>query len=374
VDGARAQAGPLRPVGRGNDAKMSYFRRKIDEMAPYAPGEQPPAGAKIIKLNTNENPYPPSPRALAALRELDGELLRRYPHPYAQAARRAIARALGVPADRLIVGNGSDDLLTMIFRSVAEPGRRVVFPAPTYVLYRTLAEIQDAEIVAVPFDEDYNLPVDDLAAAGGAVTLIANPNSPSGTSADNEQLAALAGRLEGLLVIDEAYADFADHNALSLVERFANVVVLRTLSKGYSLAGLRVGFAVSRSEIIDGLGKVKDSYNVSAAACAVAAAAIADQAHKDANARRVIASREKLAAQLAELGFRVWPSQSNFLLARPPAGDAERIYEALKARGILVRYFKRPRLDDKLRITVGTEDQNAALIAALKALGSGTRG
>jgi len=353
---------------------MSYFRGTIDRMAPYVPGEQPPAGAKVIKLNTNENPYPPSPRALAALRELDGELLRRYPHPYAEAARRAIAQALDVPADRVLVGNGSDDLLTMIFRSVAEPGRRVVFPTPTYVLYRTLAEIQDAEVVAVPFDEDYNLPVDDLAAARGAVTLVANPNSPSGTCADNEQLAALAGRLEGLLVIDEAYVDFARNNSLALVEKFANVLVLRTLSKGYSLAGLRLGFAVARGEIIRGLSKVKDSYNVSAAACAVAAEAVADQAHKDANARKVIASREKLAAQLAELGFRVWPSQSNFLLARPPGGDAERIYGALKARGILVRYFKRPRLDDKLRITVGADDQNAALIAALKALGSGTCG
>ena len=344
---------------------MSFFRKNIDALAGYVPGEQPAPGAKVVKLNTNENPYPPSPRAVAVLRELDVDLLRRYPHPYAQLARRAFSKAFSVPQERVLVGNGSDDLLTMILRSVAGPGRPVVYPTPTYVLYHTLAQIQDAPVVEVPFDDDYNLPLDELAAADGAVTLVASPNSPSGTSAETERLAELAGKLSGLLVGDEAYVDFADADALRLVGEFENVIVLRTLSKGYSLAGLRLGFAVARPEIIKGLAKVKDSYNVDVVACAVGAAALEDKAHKTANAGKVRASRAKLSAELERLGFRVWPSQANFLLARPPDGDAEAVYQFLKARGILVRYLQQPRLEDKLRITVGTDEQNAALIRAL---------
>ena len=347
---------------------MSLFRPNIDALAPYVPGEQPPAGAKVVKLNTNENPYPPSPRALEALRAIDGEALRRYPHPYARAARETFARLLDVPPEWVLVGNGSDDLLTMVMRSVAEPGRPVVYPMPTYVLYRTLAKIQAAETIEVAFDEDYNLPVDALAAADGAVTLIASPNSPSGTLFPSGQLAGLAGRLSGLLVIDEAYADFADSDAAGLVRDHANVLVLRTLSKGYSLAGLRLGFGVAQPAVIEGLAKVKDSYNVDAVACAVAAAAVEDQDWKNANARKVRASRATLAADLERLGFRVWPSRANFLLARPASGDARSLYQALRDRGILVRYFDQPRLDDKLRITVGTGEQNAALVEALGSL------
>ena len=335
-------------------------------MAPYVPGEQPAAGERVIKLNTNENPYPPSPAAIQAMRSLDGELLRRYPNPYAQSFRRTVARALDFEPDWILVGNGSDELLAMIMRAMVDPGSKVVFPSPTYVLYRTLAEIQDAECIEVPFDEDYSLPVGELAAAGGAVTLVGTPNSPSGTPAPNERLSELAGRLRGALVIDEAYVDFADGNALPLVREHENVIVLRTLSKGYSLAGLRLGFAVAQPALIAGLAKVKDSYNVDAVACAVGAAAFEDQAHKNANAEKVKASRARLTGELKRLGFKVWPSQSNFLLARPPNGDAERIYLALKAGGILVRYFKEARLDDKLRITVGTDEQTAVFVAALE--------
>jgi len=345
---------------------MSYFRDNIDAMTAYQPGEQPAPGTKVVKLNTNENPYPPSPKAVELLRGFDAELLRRYPHPYAQRVREAAAAACDVPAEWVLVGNGSDDLLTMIVRSTAEPGRPVVTAAPTYVLYRTLAAIQAAEVIEAPFDEDYNLPVDALLAAGGSVTLVANPNSPSGTVAPLGELGRLAAGLEGLLVIDEAYVDFADGDALGLVATCPNVIVLRTLSKGYSLAGLRLGFGIAQPDVIDGLAKVKDSYNVGAVACAVGAAALEDQAWARANAEKVRASRVRLTAALEALGFRVWASQANFLLARPSAGDAERLYQTLKQRGILVRYFKEPRLDDKLRITVGTDADNDALVDALK--------
>ncbi len=344
---------------------MTYFRRNIQAMAGYVPGEQPPAGAKVIKLNTNENPYPPSPAAMEVLRGLDADALRRYPDPAARRFREVAADVLGIPVEWIIPGNGSDEVLTMILRAFVGPGDVVAYPMPTYVLYRTLTQIQDGRYVEVPFDEDYHLPAGRLAEAAGAVTFVATPNSPSGTTYDIDALEDLAGRVPGVLVVDEAYVDFAESDCLDLVRRCANVIVLRTLSKGYSLAGLRLGFGVGRPELLEGLWKVKDSYNVDAVACAAGAAAFADQAHKIANAEKVKASRARLADGLAELGWRVWPSQANFLLVRPPPGQAERVYEDLKARGILVRYFKQPQLQDKLRITVGTDEQNEALLAAL---------
>lgn len=334
-------------------------------MSGYVPGEQPLPGTKVIKLNTNENPYPPSPEALKVLRELEGELLRRYPDPMAGAFREAASQVLGVPADWILVGNGSDDLLTMIIRACSEPGRGVVYPMPTYVLYRTLAQIQGADYVEVPYHEDYTLPVEQLIEAGGAVTFVASPNSPSGTVPPMEQLEKLAAQLSGVLVIDEAYVDFAESNALDLVKTYDNVIVLRTLSKGYSLAGLRLGFGVANPSLLEGLIKVKDSYNVDAVACAVGAAVIADQNHTTANAQKIKHSRSQMADALQQLGFNILPSQANFLLAQFPSGNAESLYKSLKERGILVRYFNQPRLTDKLRITVGTPEQNEALIKAL---------
>ena len=344
---------------------MTYFRQNIDALSAYVPGEQPPSDAKVIKLNTNENPYPPAPAALQVLRELDGELLRRYPHPMARAFREAASLALGVPADWILVGNGSDDLLTMIMRACAEPGRRVVYPMPTYVLYRTLAQIQDAEVVEVPFHEDYSLPIEPLIKAQGAVTFIASPNSPSGTVAPVELLDKLATQLSGILVVDEAYVDFADSNALELVKKYDNVIVLRTLSKGYSLAGLRLGFGIANPSLLEGFFKVKDSYNVDAIACAVGAAAIADQSYKENNAQKIKNSRSKMQEALQKLGFYVLPSQANFLLAQSPSGNAQSLYQTLKERGIFVRYFNQPRLADKLRITIGTPEQNEALLKVL---------
>jgi histidinol-phosphate aminotransferase len=343
----------------------TYFRPNIDAMAGYVPGEQPKPGTKIIKLNTNENPYPASPAAIAVLRNLDSEWLRRYPDPYANDFRQAISEVLDVPINWIIVGNGSDDVLNIVIRACAELGRKIVYPMPTYVLYRTLAEMQPAEQVEVPYGENYRLPVEKLVAANGAVTFIASPNSPSGHVVPIADLRQLAARLAGVLVIDEAYVDFADETALPLVKEFENVIVLRTLSKGYSLAGLRLGFGIANPQLLSGLFKVKDSYNIDAIACAVGTAAMRDQDYKKACAEKVKASRTALMADLKQLGFRLWDSQANFLLAKPPKSNAEQIYLALKERGILVRYFKQPGLDDKLRITVGTEAQNQLLVEAL---------
>lgn len=343
-----------------------YFRSNIDAMAGYVPGEQPKPNTQIIKLNSNENPYPPSPVVMEVLRNFDGEWLRRYPNPFAEEFRQATSTALGVPSDWIIVGNGSDEILNIVIRACAEPGRKVVYPIPTYVLYRTLTQIQSAEIMEIPYSEDYRLPLQELVIANGSVTFIASPNSPSGHVVPASELRELATQLCGVLVIDEAYVDFAEENALTLVKEFENVIVIRTLSKGYSLAGLRLGFGVANPKLLSGLYKVKDSYNIDAIACAIGAAAITDQAYKNLCVERVKASRTKLAKDLKQLGFQIWDSQTNFLQVLPKEGNAEYIYQRLKEQRILVRYFKQPGLEDKLRITVGTDEQNQALVEALK--------
>ena len=344
---------------------MSFFRENIQRMEPYIPGEQPGPETQVIKLNTNENPYPPSPKALTALREFDGELLRLYPDPMGRRFCQAASNVLNVPEGWIIPGNGSDDLIVMISRAALGKSRKVVYPVPTFEFYLAQGIIEDAKIVEVPYDEDFTLPFEEIVQNSGAVTFIANPNSPSGTMVPIEQLDRLADELAGLLVIDEAYADFADSNALELVSKHQNVVILRTLSKGYSLAGLRLGFGIAQPAVLEGLLKTKAIYNVSALACAVGAAAMADQKHKNANADKIKASRKKLTDELTQLGFRVWNSQANFILVRPPNGDAKAVYQNLKNQRILVRYFNSQKLNDKLRITIGTDAQNATLIEAM---------
>ncbi len=346
---------------------MSYFRAAVDATTGYIPGEQPKPGTKILKLNTNENPYPPSPDAISILRTIDSEWLRRYPDPYAKDFCMAVSEMLEVPMDWIIVGNGSDELLNLIIRACAEGSdRSVVYPMPTYVLYRTLAALQPAETVEINYLLDFQLPIDQLVGAKGAVTFIASPNSPSGHLVPLEDLRELAGKISGVLVIDEAYVDFAEYSALPLVRELENVIILRTLSKGYSLAGLRLGFGIANPKLLSGLFKVKDSYNIDAIATLVGAAAIKDRAYKDECAAKIKKSRTQLTKNLQNLGFTVLNSQGNFVLATPPAGNAEELYLQLKTRGILVRYFKQPGLEDKLRITVGTEQQNQTLLTALQ--------
>ncbi len=345
-----------------------YFRANIDAMAGYVPGEQPQPNSQIIKLNSNENPYPPSPAVSKVLRNFDAEWLRRYPNPFAQEFRRATSEALKVPADWIIVGNGSDEVLNLVIRACAEPGRKVVYPIPTYVLYSTLTQMQSAEMVEIPYTEDYRLPLAELISANGCVTFIASPNSPSGHVVSTDELRKLASSLSGVLVIDEAYVDFAEENALSLVAEFENVIVIRTLSKGYSLAGLRLGFAIANPQLLSGLYKVKDSYNIDAIACKIGAAAMSDQAYKNACADKVKRSRTKLAGDLRGLNFQVWDSQGNFLLVQPKQKNAEYLYQSLKSKGILVRYFPQPGINDKLRITVGTDEQNLVLVETLSKL------
>jgi histidinol-phosphate aminotransferase len=331
----------------------------------YTPGEQPRAGARVVKLNTNENPYPPSPRVMEAVRAVPPHALQRYPQPMADDFRAAASEVLGVPKEAILAGNGSDDILTIATRTFLDPGDALAYPEPTYSLYPVLARLQDAKVVTVAWGKDYALPIDALAKSGARAIYLANPNAPTGTRVPASDVRALARAFDGAVLVDEAYVDFADDHCLSLALELPNVVVSRTFSKAYSLAGMRFGFAVSRPETIAEMVKVKDSYNCDAVSIAAATAAIRDQEYARSTWTRIRAERARMTAALEERGWQVVPSQANFLLAKVPGGRAAEVHAALKAAGVLVRYFKLPGLDDKLRITVGTPEDTDALLAAL---------
>jgi histidinol-phosphate aminotransferase len=343
---------------------MEAFRAAIRAMRGYTPGEQP-QDRRYVKLNTNENPYPPSPSVAQALTRVVGSELRLYPDPTAGALRAAASALYGIPREQILVGNGSDDLLTMLVRACIGPGDRIAYPVPTYSLYDTLAEIQQGEVVRVPFAADFRLP-SALADANAKLTIICNPNSPSGTLTPVGELARFAAKTSGLVVVDEAYVDFADETALALVGRTENVIVLRTLSKSYSLAGVRIGLAFGAASVLGELMKVKDSYNVNRLSIVAAVAALGDQDWMRDNVARIRATRGRLTASLRDLGYEVPDSQTNFVLARKPGVDQEGIYLGCKERGVLVRYFAVDGLRDALRITVGTEEEIDALLAALR--------
>lgn len=339
----------------------SLVRAAIRRLQAYVPGEQP-RDRRYIKLNTNENPYPPSPRVIEAVRAAASEDLHLYPDPVATELRRAAAEIYRVSPQQILAGNGSDELLSMIVRACAAAGDRVVYPMPTYSLYDTLVAIQDAQAVHVPFAEEFRLPVDALRCAQGRVTFICNPNSPSGTHTPVAVIADLARTIAGLLVVDEAYVDFAKETALPLIHRHPNVVVLRTFSKSFSLAGMRIGLAFGSEPVIAELGKVKDSYNLSRLSLVAATAALADYGWMEHNVARIRATREWMIPQLRRLGLHVLESEANFVLARRPGCDMGVVQRGLKEQGVLVRHFDTPALRDALRITVGTDDEAAALI------------
>lgn len=335
---------------------MNLFRKNIQRMKGYVPGEQPQEPG-FIKLNTNENPYPPSPRVIAVLKESASNLLRLYPDPLATRLREKVAEVLATRPERVLVGNGSDELLSIIARAFVGPGDKIVFPSPTYLLYGTLAEIQDAQAVELDFQEDFSLPKD-IIVKGAKVTFLCNPNSPSGTMVWPEEVARLAKEIDGVLVIDEAYVEFADANCLALVEEYPNVLVLRTVSKSYSLAGLRLGFCIGQEGLIQGLLKVKDSYNVNRLSMAAGIAALEDQGHLRRNIDKIKETRSYLIESLREMGFFVYPSQSNFVFFRTAGPQVAReIYQQLKARKILIRYVEYKRFEDCLRVSVGTREE-----------------
>lgn len=354
---------------------MNYERDSIRRMAGYTPGEQPEF-PRAIKLNTNENPYPPPGPVLAALQEITGEHLRRYPPPTSPTLREAAAALHAVRARNIVTTNGGDELLRLAITTFVEPGKPIGIADPSYSLYPVLGAINDSPIVRIPLDDAWQLPPDfaaQLNRAGVNLTFLVNPHAPSGTLLDAETIADVAQALNGVLLVDEAYVDFVDparnHDVTALIHEHDNLLVLRTLSKGYSLAGLRLGYGIGPTGLIDPIAtKTRDSYSVDAIAQRLGIAALTHRYDAAHSWEAVRGERVRLTATLAALGLECAPSESNFLLGRVPdsvGGGARALYRALKAREIFVRHFDHPRLDDQLRITVGTPPENEALLDAL---------
>lgn len=338
--------------------KKTDLRPALSRMLPYTPGEQPPPG-KFIKLNTNENPYPPPPSVVSAIQEAATGPLNRYPDPTATAFRRAAAEVLGLPGpDWILAGNGSDEILTILVRGFVGEGQKLRLPYPSYILYRTLADIQGARWEQIPFLDGWHLPTafgqgeDDL-----RLVFLPNPNSPSGTVVPVEQIAELAAALPCPLVVDEAYVDFAPSNCLELVQQSENVLVTRTLSKSYGLAGIRFGFLVAQPALIARLTNIKDSYNCDYLATIAATAAISSQDWLSDIVDRLNQTRSRMEQRLAAMGFDVTPSHANFVWCTHPSGRHQELHQYLKKNQILIRYMDFPDWGDGLRISVGTDEQ-----------------
>ena len=343
---------------------MPYSREAISRIAGYVPGEQP-QGQPLIKLNTNENPYPPSPKVIEAIRNFDASRLRLYSEPSARMVREAAAKVYGVDSGQVICGNGSDDLLTIALRTFVGEGEKCAFTEPSYSLYPVLADLQGAVRQPVELDESFGLAADAWKQAADAkLFLIARPNAPTGNSFPIENIRSICRNFKGIVWIDEAYVDFAEDNCMSLVNEFPNVVVSRTMSKSYSLAGIRLGIAVSSKENIFEMNKVKDSYNVDMVAQYVGAAALNDSEYMRANAVRIRETRQWLSKELTAIGFNVLPSETNFIFAQPKH-DAEMVFKTLKERGFLVRYFKLPRISQFIRITIGKREDMEAFLKCI---------
>jgi len=345
---------------------MKYTRTILKDVQGYVPGEQP-KGGPVIKLNTNENPYPPSPKVMEAVRALGTDALRKYPDPSSAAFREACAKRYGCPsADWVLAGNGMDELLALVIRTFVDPGEDVLAGYPTYSLYEVLCQLHGCRMRYVDLTEDFLLP-EAFYGTPARICLLTRPNAPSGVSVPRASVERLCASFDGIVVIDEAYVDFADDHCMDFAQRFENAIVMRTFSKSFSLAGMRVGVAVARPEIVAEFLKTKDSYNMSGFSQAAALAAIEDYAYMEATAAKVRATRARLRDALRTMGFRAPESQSNFLLAQWNGQPTARaIFETLRERKILVRYFDARRLENALRITVGTDEECEALLGALR--------
>lgn len=330
----------------------------------YTPGEQPQRPG-FVKLNTNENPYPPSPLVIDAICRAANERLRLYPDPLATSFREAASQVLHIPADWILPTNGSDEALSILVRACLGENDLLVAPNPSYPMYRVLAQLQNCRFEERRFTAGWNLPV--AFCQGARLGIVPNPNSPTGTMVPSTALLEQARAADGLLVVDEAYVDFAQENCARFVRQCGKLVVTRTMSKSYSLAGIRFGFVLAQPNVIQTLRKVKEPYNCDALSIAAATAAITDQAYLQQIRQRIIDTRTRLEAALIDLGFEVTPSQTNFVWVRRQS-DSHSIYEALKERKILVRHFRFDGFGDGLRISIGTDEDIDRLIEALRAL------
>lgn len=340
----------------------------VKELVPYVPGEQPKL-AKLVKLNTNENPYGPSPEVVAAIQAELNDTLRLYPDPNADRLKQTIAQYHKVKTSQVFVGNGSDEVLAHAFHALFQHGKPLLFPDVTYSFYPVYCGLYGIEFKALPLDEQFQIRVEDYARPNGGI-IFPNPNAPTGCLLPLEAIERLLqASPDSVVLVDEAYVDFGGETAISLVNRYPNLLVAQTLSKSRSLAGLRVGFAVGHEDLIEALERVKNSFNsypLDRLALAGAVASFEDQAYFEQTCNAVIHSREKLVAELKTLGFDVLPSAANFIFARHPQRDGAELAAALREEGVIVRHFKQQRINQFLRISIGTEEQNQALLDALR--------
>ena len=351
-----------------------YWSPLVHTLTPYVPGEQPKL-TNLIKLNTNENPYPPSPHAVAAMQGelgVDGTTLRLYPDPNADRFKQAVAAnfaEFAITPAQVFVGNGSDEVLAHAFMALLKHDKPILLPDISYSFYPVYCGLYGIESVAIALDDDFKIRIDDYARKNGGI-IIANPNAPTGQLLPLTEIERLlAAHPDSVCVIDEAYVDFGGDTAIALVNRYPNLLVIRTLSKSHALAGLRVGYAIGHTDLIDALDRVKNSFNsypLDRIAIAGATAAMHDKNYLEKTRHAVMNSRSVLVKNLEALGFNVLPSAANFIFARHPQHDAEKSALALRQRSIIVRHFRLPRIEQFLRITVGTDEQCAVLVAALK--------
>lgn len=360
-------------------SRTKLIRSLVERLHPYVPGEQPKIKG-LVKLNTNENPYPPSPRVLTAIKAAVDGRLRLYPNPTAQPLREKLAKLHRCKPENIIIGNGSDELLAMATRAFVEPSRAVVqYFTPSYSLYPVLADIHGGKKNPVPLQSDFGMPSiaelkrDTKWDFGAALTFITTPSAPSGHPYSTAQLDQLCRAQKGVVVLDEAYVDFATENALRLALKYPHVIISRTFSKAYSLCFQRVGYFIAHPELIAALDKIRDSYNVNGLGQIAALATLEDLSYYRKNFRKIIATRQSLSDQLTRLGFDVFPSETNFILARPPEFLAKDWLRKLRQEKILVRWFNHPTTREYLRITIGTSGEAQQLVKAAKRILTGSR-
>ncbi len=343
----------------------------VKNLVPYVPGEQPKL-TKLVKLNTNENPYGPSPKAIVAMQAELGDALRLYPDPNGERLKQAVAAFHGVRAEQVFVGNGSDEVLAHAFYGLFQHDQPLLFPDISYSFYPVYCGLYGIDYRTVPLDDAFQIRIEDYAQPNGGI-VFPNPNAPTGCLLGLDAIERLLGaNPDSVVLVDEAYIDFGGVSAVSLVDRYPNLLVCQTLSKSRSLAGLRVGLAIGHPQLIEALERIKNSFNsypLDRIAIAGAAAAFEDRAYFEQTCAAVIDSREKLVGELRGLGFEVLPSAANFVFARHPQRDAAQLAAGVREQGVIVRHFTAPRIAQFLRISIGTPEQNAALIEALSGLG-----
>lgn len=349
-----------------------FWSDRIRSLTPYTPGEQP-KDRKFIKLNTNENPYPPAPGVLEAIRASADAGLRLYPDPDASMLRQALAKAYGVEEDQIFVGNGSDEVLAFAFQAFFSQGDEIVFPDITYSFYPVYANLFGIRCRTVPLEENFTVPVEQMRGSQGVV--IANPNAPTGIELPQSELRQiLEANRDVVVIVDEAYVDFGGESALPLIREYPNLLVVQTCSKSRALAGLRVGFAFGDANLIQALNCVKNSFNsytLDRLALAGATAAVEDQAYFDAQCAKVMFTRARTTEKLEAMGFRVLPSKANFIFITHPTVPAQQLFAGLREKGVLVRYFNQPRIDNYLRVSIGTDQEMDAFLAAIRELTAG---